>query len=177
MLQDGPPPGGFPSIRYARRIPSTGPTGFTLFAVGTAVMAYGFYKVCLPGPAHRPDCHFRTSCYSGVTLRYCLCDGLCDRVAPLCRWQTPPACGAEEVPGPCAGGRGQQAAASHQGGEAGDAHGHLPGAAGRGGPEVRPDSAWGRHVRNILAPGVYLKEAGARGSAACCAGMCTPRRG
>ena len=47
MLQDGPPPGGFPSIRYARRIPSTGPTGFTLFAVGTAVMAYGFYKVRL----------------------------------------------------------------------------------------------------------------------------------
>ena len=53
MLQDGPPPGGFPSIRYARRIPSTGPTGFTLFAVGAAVMAFGFYrvgdsKVCFP---------------------------------------------------------------------------------------------------------------------------------
>lgn len=45
MLQDGPPPGGFPSIRYARRIPSTGPTGFTLFAVGAAVMAFGFDRV------------------------------------------------------------------------------------------------------------------------------------
>ena len=45
VLQDGPPPGGFPSVRYARRLPSTGPTGFTLFAVGAAVMAYGFYKV------------------------------------------------------------------------------------------------------------------------------------
>ena len=45
VLQDGPPPGGFPSVRYARRLPSTGPTGFTMFAVGAAVMAYGFYKV------------------------------------------------------------------------------------------------------------------------------------
>ena len=32
MVQDGPPPGGFPAVRYARRVPSTGPTGFTLFA-------------------------------------------------------------------------------------------------------------------------------------------------
>eukprot|EP00884_Botryococcus_braunii_P005461 jgi/Botrbrau1/14916/Bobra.0018s0020.1 len=45
VVQDGPPPGGFPSIRYARRIPSTGPTGFTLFAVGAAIMAFGFYRV------------------------------------------------------------------------------------------------------------------------------------
>ncbi|KAK9811943.1 hypothetical protein WJX73_001463 [Symbiochloris irregularis] len=45
VLQDGPPPGGFPSVRYARRIPSTGPTGFTLFTVSAAIMAFGFYKV------------------------------------------------------------------------------------------------------------------------------------
>jgi len=45
VLQDGAPPGGFPSVRFARRIPSTGPTGFTLFALGTVVMAYGFVKV------------------------------------------------------------------------------------------------------------------------------------
>ncbi|GMH45746.1 hypothetical protein BSKO_13709 [Bryopsis sp. KO-2023] len=45
VMQDGPPPGGFPSVRYARRIPSTGPTGFTIFAVSTVVMAYGFYRV------------------------------------------------------------------------------------------------------------------------------------
>ena len=32
-------------MRYARRSPSTGPTGFTMFAVGAVVMAYGFYKV------------------------------------------------------------------------------------------------------------------------------------
>jgi len=45
VLQDGPPPGGFPSVRYARRLPSTGPTGFTLFAVTSVIMAYGFVKV------------------------------------------------------------------------------------------------------------------------------------
>jgi NADH dehydrogenase (ubiquinone) 1 alpha subcomplex subunit 13 len=45
VVQDGPPPGGFPAVRYARRIPSTGPAGFTLFAVGGAVMAYGLYVV------------------------------------------------------------------------------------------------------------------------------------
>jgi hypothetical protein len=43
--QEGPPPGGFPAIRYARRLPSTGPTGATLFAVGAVVSAYGFYKI------------------------------------------------------------------------------------------------------------------------------------
>ena len=50
-IQDGPPPGGYPAIRFARRIPNTGPSGFTLFAVTAAVMAYGFYKV-LPRHQH-----------------------------------------------------------------------------------------------------------------------------
>ncbi|KAL4444624.1 hypothetical protein ABPG77_002441 [Micractinium sp. CCAP 211/92] len=45
VVQDGPPPGGFPAVRYARRVPSTGPSGITLFAVGAAIMAFGFYKV------------------------------------------------------------------------------------------------------------------------------------
>ena len=45
VVQDGPPPGGFPSVRIARRIPSTGPGGFTVFAVSSAIMAYGFYLV------------------------------------------------------------------------------------------------------------------------------------
>lgn len=47
VVQDGPPPGGFPSVRYARRLPSTGPTGPTLFLVSGAIMAYGFYLVGL----------------------------------------------------------------------------------------------------------------------------------
>ena len=45
ILQDVPPPGGFPAIRIQRRLPSTGPTGVTIFAVGAAVMAYGYYRV------------------------------------------------------------------------------------------------------------------------------------
>ena len=44
-IQDGPPPGGFPSVRFARRIPSTGPAGATVLATAAAVMAYGFYRV------------------------------------------------------------------------------------------------------------------------------------
>ena len=52
-VQDGPPPGGFPSVRFARRIPSTGPAGATLFAVGAAVMAFGFYRVGQGNKARR----------------------------------------------------------------------------------------------------------------------------
>lgn len=44
-MQDMPPVGGFPSIRIQRRLPSTGPTGVAIFAVGGAVMAYGYYQV------------------------------------------------------------------------------------------------------------------------------------
>ncbi len=54
MVQDGPPAGGFPSVRYARRLPATGPKGPTLFLASAAVMAYGFYLVrhrrALPPP-------------------------------------------------------------------------------------------------------------------------------
>lgn len=45
VVQDMPPVGGFPSIRIQRRLPSTGPTGAAVFAVGAAVMAYGYYNV------------------------------------------------------------------------------------------------------------------------------------
>ena len=45
ILQDSPPPGGFPAIRIDRRLPSTGPTGVAIFAVGAAVSAYGYYKI------------------------------------------------------------------------------------------------------------------------------------
>ena len=45
IVQDGPPPGGFPAVRYARRLPNSGPGGLTLFGIGVAVIAYGFYKV------------------------------------------------------------------------------------------------------------------------------------
>ena len=45
IVQDGPPPGGFPAVRYARRIPSTGPSGVTLFTVAGLIMGWGLYKV------------------------------------------------------------------------------------------------------------------------------------
>lgn len=45
VAQDGPPPGGFPAIRYARRIPNTGPTGATIFGVTALLMGYGFYRM------------------------------------------------------------------------------------------------------------------------------------
>lgn len=43
--QDGPPPGGYPSVRYARRIPSTGPTGIAFFGAYLGAMVYGFYQI------------------------------------------------------------------------------------------------------------------------------------
>lgn len=45
IVQDGPPPGGYPSIRYARKIPDTGPTGTALFGAAILVMGYGFYRM------------------------------------------------------------------------------------------------------------------------------------
>lgn len=45
IVQDAPPPGGFPSIRIERRLPSTGPTGLAVFGALGAVMAYGFYQL------------------------------------------------------------------------------------------------------------------------------------
>ena len=45
IRQDGPPPGGFQAIRYARNIPNTGPTGVTLFVVAASVISYGMYQV------------------------------------------------------------------------------------------------------------------------------------
>ena len=44
VVQDGPPRGGFPAIRYGRKLPSTGPTGITIFAVAGVIITYGFYK-------------------------------------------------------------------------------------------------------------------------------------
>lgn len=45
ILQDAPPPGGFPSIRIERRLPSTGPTGLAIFGALGAIMGYGFYQL------------------------------------------------------------------------------------------------------------------------------------
>lgn len=44
ILQDSPPPGGFPAIRIDRRLPSTGPTGVTIFGLVVGCMSYGYYR-------------------------------------------------------------------------------------------------------------------------------------
>lgn len=68
ILQDAPPPGGFPSIRIERRLPSTGPTGVAIFAMLGAVMGYGFYKV-------------------RVRVRHRGCGSLCVRAGPGPGWR------------------------------------------------------------------------------------------
>eukprot|EP00850_Spirogloea_muscicola_P004954 SM000022S07168 [mRNA] locus=s22:359726:360847:+ [translate_table: standard] len=45
LLQDGPPPGGFPAVRYARNIPNTGPSGTALVLGATLLISWGFYRV------------------------------------------------------------------------------------------------------------------------------------
>mmetsp|Transcript_15730 Transcript_15730/g.44016 ORF Transcript_15730/g.44016 Transcript_15730/m.44016 type:complete len:144 (-) Transcript_15730:197-628(-) len=55
VLQDGPPPGGFPSVRIARRIPNTGPSGAAIFGIGALVMSYGFYLVGQTNIQRRAD--------------------------------------------------------------------------------------------------------------------------
>lgn len=45
ILQDGPPPGGFPPVRFARRIPNSGPGGVAVFLVSAGIISYGLYQV------------------------------------------------------------------------------------------------------------------------------------
>jgi NADH dehydrogenase (ubiquinone) 1 alpha subcomplex subunit 13 len=45
LLQDGPPPGGFAPVRYARRIPNSGPSATALFLVAFGAFSWGMYQV------------------------------------------------------------------------------------------------------------------------------------
>ncbi|KAG0596145.1 hypothetical protein M758_UG228400 [Ceratodon purpureus] len=45
VLQDGPPPGGFPAVRYARRIVNSGPSGATVLLVSSVIIGWGMYQV------------------------------------------------------------------------------------------------------------------------------------
>ncbi|ERN18784.1 NADH dehydrogenase [ubiquinone] 1 alpha subcomplex subunit 13-B isoform X1 [Amborella trichopoda] len=45
VLQDGPPPGGFAPVRYARRIPSKGPSAVAIFLTALGAFCYGMYEV------------------------------------------------------------------------------------------------------------------------------------
>ncbi|KAF3498688.1 hypothetical protein YC2023_104605 [Brassica napus] len=41
LLQDGPPPGGFAPVRYARRISNTGPSAMAIFLTVSGAFAWG----------------------------------------------------------------------------------------------------------------------------------------
>lgn len=45
LLQDGPPPGGFAPVRYARRIPNSGPSATFMFLTAFGAFAWGMYQV------------------------------------------------------------------------------------------------------------------------------------
>uniref|UniRef100_A0A453IS45 NADH dehydrogenase [ubiquinone] 1 alpha subcomplex subunit 13 n=1 Tax=Aegilops tauschii subsp. strangulata TaxID=200361 RepID=A0A453IS45_AEGTS len=45
VLQDGPPPGGFAPVRYARRIPNKGPSAIALFLTTFGAFSWGMYQV------------------------------------------------------------------------------------------------------------------------------------
>jgi len=45
VLQDGPPPGGFPPVRYARRIPNKGPSAVAIFLAAFGAFSWGMYQV------------------------------------------------------------------------------------------------------------------------------------
>lgn len=45
VLQDGPPPGGFAPVRYARRIPNKGPSAVAIFLAAFGAFSWGMYEV------------------------------------------------------------------------------------------------------------------------------------
>lgn len=45
ILQDGPPPGGFAPVRYARRIPNKGPSAVAIFLTTFGAFSWGMYQV------------------------------------------------------------------------------------------------------------------------------------
>ncbi|KAL2230179.1 UNVERIFIED_CONTAM: NADH dehydrogenase ubiquinone 1 alpha subcomplex subunit 13-B [Sesamum indicum] len=45
VLQDGPPPGGFAPVRFARRIPNKGPSAMAIFLAAFGAFSWGMYQV------------------------------------------------------------------------------------------------------------------------------------
>ncbi|KAL2469558.1 NADH dehydrogenase [ubiquinone] 1 alpha subcomplex subunit 13-B [Abeliophyllum distichum] len=45
VLQDGPPPGGFAPVRFARRIPTKGPSAMAIFLAALGAFSWGMYQV------------------------------------------------------------------------------------------------------------------------------------
>ncbi|KAH9308605.1 hypothetical protein KI387_036516, partial [Taxus chinensis] len=55
-VQDGAPPGGFPPVRYTRRIPSKGPGAIAVFLASFGIISYGMYQV---GQGNRYRSHLK----------------------------------------------------------------------------------------------------------------------
>lgn len=77
FLQDGPPPGGFPAVRYARRIPNSGPSGLAIALVAAGVMAFGLYQV------GQGNIKRRYSFYLGILTLIILCNDLFTPIKPF----------------------------------------------------------------------------------------------
>ncbi|KAL4578469.1 hypothetical protein LXL04_014592 [Taraxacum kok-saghyz] len=59
LLQDGPPPGGFAPVRYARRIPSKGPSAVAIFLAAFGTFSWGMWQVGKGNKIRRSVLHFR----------------------------------------------------------------------------------------------------------------------
>ena len=55
ILQDGPPPGGFAPVRYARRIPTKGPSAMAIFLTAFGAFSWGMYQVGKGNKIRRSD--------------------------------------------------------------------------------------------------------------------------
>ncbi|KAG8454896.1 hypothetical protein GDO86_001212 [Hymenochirus boettgeri] len=45
VKQDMPPPGGYGPVDYKRNLPRRGLSGYSMFALGIGVMAFGYWKI------------------------------------------------------------------------------------------------------------------------------------
>lgn len=54
-VQDVAPPGGFPAINVARKIPPHGPSSAVMVAGTTAVFVFGIYQICVANTQRRAD--------------------------------------------------------------------------------------------------------------------------
>lgn len=70
VLQDGPPPGGFPPVRYARRIPTKGPSAVAIFLTAFGVFSWGMYQVGKGNKIRRSGSHLSLSLIT-KTSRVC----------------------------------------------------------------------------------------------------------
>ncbi|KAK8962499.1 NADH dehydrogenase [ubiquinone] 1 alpha subcomplex subunit 13-A [Platanthera guangdongensis] len=64
ILQDGPPAGGFAPVRYARRIPTKGPSAVAMFLAVLGAFSYGMYQV---GQGNKIRRYGKTSSLPSVT--------------------------------------------------------------------------------------------------------------